>query len=213
MNTRHLAGLAVTGAALALTAACGSGTTGAAPADTQIAAHQATAALAAVQHVHGPNLEVSMSIDTPDMLQTDTGPAFVPSALTVPSNTDVTITIYNFDDATALTGDATKFATATGIVGSLQVEPIDTTNPNGPAAGAAQGAVSIDPATVSHTFTVPALGINVPIAAKSRTTFTIHTGAAGTYEWHCMDPCGTGDTGWGGAMDMPGYMAATLRVV
>jgi hypothetical protein len=193
------------GGAVALLAACGAAASGGAP-----AAQQPQPVVAAA---HGPNVAVSMSIDTPDMLGTDTGPAYVPSGLTLPSNTDVTVTIYNFDDATALTGPAVKFATATGIIGSLQTEPMDAANPNGPATGPATGAMSIDPTTVSHTFTVPGLGLNVPLAAQSRTTFTFHTGAEGTYEWHCMDPCGTGDTGWGGAMAVEGYMAGTLRVV
>ena len=213
MNTRHLLGLAIGGAAVSLLAACGAGTTSNAPSGTTITANQVAAAAPAADKPHGPNLEVSMSIDTPDMLKTDAGPAYVPSSLTLPANTDVTVTIYNFDNATPLTGDATKFANATGIVGSLEIQPIDTTNPNGPATGNALGTMSIEPASVSHTFTVPALGLNVPLAGASRTTFTIHTGAAGTYAWHCMDPCGTGDTGWGGAMAMPGYMAGTLRLV
>ena len=206
MNARVLVRCAVAGAGLSLLAACGGAT----------AANTSQAPAATVQPVtaaHGPNLEVTMTIATPDMLKTDTGPAFIPSRLTLPADTDVTVTIVNFDNATPLTGAATKFAAATGIIGSLVIEPIDTANPNGPASGTGQGVMAIDPTTVSHTFTVPALGLNVPVASQSRTTFSFHTGAAGTYEWRCMDPCGTGDTGWGGAMTMAGYMTGTLRIV
>jgi heme/copper-type cytochrome/quinol oxidase subunit 2 len=66
---------------------------------------------------------------------------------------------------------------------------------------------------VWHTFTIPALGINVPIAAHARVIFTIHTGAAGTFTWRCFDPCGAGSNGWGTAMAaMRGFMEGTLTV-
>ncbi|HUE61324.1 MAG TPA: hypothetical protein VMO88_17275 [Acidimicrobiales bacterium] len=56
------------------------------------------------------------------------------------------------------------------------------------------------------------LHLNVPIAPKSRTTFTFQTGSAGTYDWQCMDPCGTDPAGWGGAMATTGYMRGTLTI-
>ena len=55
------------------------------------------------------------------------------------------------------------------------------------------------------------LGINIPIAPTSRTTFTFHTtGKAGMYEWQCFDPCGSDPGGWGGAMATAGYMKGTV---
>ena len=119
----------------------------------------------------------------------------------------------NFDDATALTGGATVYAKAQGLVGgAFTVTPIDPKAPNG-WAGPTRTLSSLDPAAVSHTFTIPALGINVPIAAQSRVTFTIHTGAPGTYAWRCMDPCGVGSAGWGTAMAaQAGYMEGSLTV-
>ena len=54
------------------------------------------------------------------------------------------------------------------------------------------------------------MGINVPIAANARETFTIHTGAPGKHAWQCFDPCGTGPNGFGGAMAAKsGYMQGT----
>ena len=107
-------------------------------------------------------VHVTWVIATPDMLGSTDKPALIPGNPVLPANTDVTVSIVNFDDATALpTSPATKVA-------------------------------SLDPSTgVSHMFTVARLGLNVPMAPKSRTTFTFHTGGAGTYDWQCMDPCGT----------------------
>jgi hypothetical protein len=154
---------------------------------------------------------IYLTIATPAMLNTDVGPAVLPAAVTVPANSDVTVTILNFDGATPLTGGYVKFANSTGIKGTVTSEAIDTTNPNGPATST-QKYTSVDPSLVSHTFTMPSLNLNVPLLGSSRTTFTFHTEAAGTYEWHCQDPCGTGPQGWSGAMSQQGYMGGQLTV-
>lgn len=154
-----------------------------------------------------------LSIDTPDMLAGNpTGPAYVPANVDWPANTTIEVTIYNFDDATALPAGSAQYAKATGIIGSLSVASLDAGNPN--EASKAREVSSLDPENgVSHTFTVQALGLNVPVAPQSVTTFRFHTGLAGTYEWHCMDPCGSGPVGWGGAMAARGYMAGTVHLI
>ena len=159
-----------------------------------------------------PQAHLYLTVATPDQLGTEVGPAYLPGNPIVPANADVTVTIFNFDDATPLTGAAVKYATATGIVGSASVETFDPANPNGPAKDAAREYNALDPATVSHTFTIPDLNVNVPLAPHSRTTFTFHTGAAGTFTFRCMDPCGPGTTGWGGAMSQDGFMSGKLTV-
>jgi heme/copper-type cytochrome/quinol oxidase subunit 2 len=76
---------------------------------------------------------------------------------------------------------------------------------------------ALNPAQVAHTFTIPALHLNVPIpgdgtpgAAFVTVTFTFRTGAAGIYMWQCFDPCGEGPAGYSGSMgtmgDMMGYL-------
>lgn len=150
-----------------------------------------------------------LSIATPAMLGGGEMPAYLPGNFSVPANADVTVTITNFDDATALTPGTEQFASATGIKGSMSVQPLDATNPNGPATP--QLLSALDPAKgVSHTLTVAKLGLNVPIAPKAVTTFTFHTAAAGTYAWQCMDPCGSDPNGWGGAMAAAGYMKGSM---
>lgn len=137
----------------------------------------------------------------------DDNPAYVPSDFSVPRNALVEVTIINFDDSTPLTGPAVKYADVYGTVGgTATVTPIDLADPNGAANGPVQTIRSMDPAKVSHTFTVPALGLNVPIWPHARTTFLFRTGSAGSYTWDCFDPCG-------GAMAAPRYMSGQLRVV
>ena len=167
-----------------------------------------TAPATSVQN--GP-VHIYLTIATPDMLGTTVGPAYLPSDFTVPADTAVTITVTNFDDATALPPGSQQYATATGITGPLSIQPLDPANPNG--AAPPTTAYKLDPATgVSHTFTIAKLGLNVPMAPHAKTTFTFRTGAAGTYTWQCMDPCGSGDSGWQGAMDTKGYMTGQLTV-
>jgi heme/copper-type cytochrome/quinol oxidase subunit 2 len=78
---------------------------------------------------------------------------------------------------------------------------------------------SLAPDNIAHTFTIPQLGVNVPLPgdgmngqAYNTVTFTFRTGAAGTYTFRCLDPCGTGPMGMMGPMMTQGYMLGTLTV-
>ncbi len=157
---------------------------------------------------------LNITIVTGDMIAHTEFPAFIPADMTLPANSTVVVTVTNFDDATPLPKGSEQYAKVAGTTdGTATVTPIKQAYPNG-SAGASRTITSLNPADVSHTLTIPGLGINVPIAAMSRETFTIHTGAAGTYAWHCMDPCGTGPTGWGTAMAAKkGFMEGTITVV
>ena len=162
----------------------------------------------------GASVSLNLTIVTGDMTGKTEWPAFIPSDFSLPANSTVTVTITNFDNATPLPKGAESYAKASGIVGgTFTVTPIKSGEPNG-AAGPTTTMAALNPAQVSHTFTIAALGINVPIAPQSRVTFVIHTGAPGTYAWRCFDPCGMGTSGWGSAMAAKrGYMSGTLTVV
>lgn len=166
----------------------------------------ASPARPAATAVQGAPEHLYLTIATPDMLGSSVGPAYMPSSFTMPANSDVTITVINFDDATALPA---QWATARGTTGPLTVASFDPATPN--KLGATHTVQRLDPSSgVSHTFTITALGLNVPIAPHSRTTFTFHTGAAGVYTWQCMDPCGSGPAGWDGPMATKGFMTGQV---
>ncbi len=135
--------------------------------------------------------------------------AFVPSDFTVPANSTVVITVRNFDGNTPIPA---QYAAVSGTVGNTEtVAPLKAADPNAAVAGKTVN--SLNPKYVSHTITIPQLGINVPIAGNSVTTFTIKTKGKGTYTWHCMDPCGDGHGGWGTAMGTKnGYMEGSFTV-
>ena len=173
----------------------------------------ASAAQLAATRTNVAPLHEQLTIATPDMLGSKDLPAYMPSSLVLPANSTVVITIVNFDNATALPSGYEQFATARGIIGPLHIQALDPTKPNDTSAPVTT-ATALDPQQgVSHTFTIAALGVNVPVAPMSKVTFTIHTGKAGRYTWQCMDPCGSDPNGFGGAMAEQGYMRGTLTVV
>lgn len=124
-------------------------------------------------------------------------PYFDPGSITLPANSIVTVTLKNEDDgADALPA---QYAKVTGTVGGTE-----TVN------GKTVSAVAVN--DVSHTLTVAALGINIPIPPSSTVTFTVQTKGPGSYTWQCMVPCGSGSAGWGGAMATDTWMVGTFVV-
>ena len=202
------ASLGASGTLASTGTAASSATTGAP--STIGGASSATAASAAAA---AGTPHVYLTIVTGDMIGRKDYPAYIPSSFVLPAYSTVVVTVTDFDSATLLPAALQVYAHARGIVGdTFTVTPIDPKTPNA-AAGPTTTHTSLDPADVAHTLTAPGLGLNVPTAPFARVTFTVRTGAPGTYAWHCMDPCGSGSSGWGGAMAaQSGYMEGTITV-
>lgn len=137
-------------------------------------------------------------------------PRYSPSVVVVPAGKQVTLIILNYDDA------PTPLPTRTASYDNVQ-GGIETVN--------GKTVSSISNEEIAHTFTVPGLGINVPIpvatdggsaTAKTITpavvTFTFTPAKSGSFTFRCYTPCGSGSEGTGGAMATPGWMQGTLRV-
>jgi len=152
--------------------------------------------------------------------------SYCPSTtLEVPANSLITVVINNYDGATTLVNN--YFRQVQGTVGGIELVN------NKP-----MSQVSAD--NISHTFTlqsmpetnnplflsVPIVGVpddapNVVTIAGDQypkpnvISFQFHTGPAGTYVWHCYDPCGEdrpAPYGFSGPMSTTGFMAGTLTV-
>jgi len=173
-----------------------------------ISADSASAAGTQPQAVRQADLY--LSIVTGEMTGSKLGPAYVPADFTVPAHATVTVRIVDFDGATPQ--EPVKYARVWGTVGNQEtVQPILNNDPNAP--GPSHETSALNPKTgVGHTFTVPGLNLNVPVAPNAVVTFTFKTGAAGVYHWQCFNPCGSGTSGWSGAMDTDRYMKGTLTV-
>jgi hypothetical protein len=117
---------------------------------------------------------------------------YFPANFTIPADVNVIVTITNYDNSTNPVPDFS--GKVTGTVGGTALI-------NGRSVGSIPGQY------VSHTFTIPSLGVNVPLPPSSTVTFTLLSESAGVYEWHCMAPCDAN------AMATPGFMEGTLTVV
>ena len=156
----------------------------------------------------------------------------------VPANTKVNVTILGYDGCTPLRNPV--WGKVSGVVNdaeSLQIY-------NGKTMGAAQSVSTFDSwadCAVQHTFAIPSLGINVPVASPPTVDennalcgvspcvgtdpssggapytvvkFTFKTpSTTGAYHWQCFVPCGGGFVdGNGGPMGTPGYMMGQMEV-
>ncbi|HLM96523.1 MAG TPA: hypothetical protein VK283_09405 [Acidimicrobiales bacterium] len=138
----------------------------------------------------------------------------------VPQHTRVNVTIYQYDSGSPLRNQQIGQVSGTyGNVAALNgrlFRVIDSNSGNG----------------VAHTFSIPSLGINVPLygnnsnanlcgAAPCTTSspnkvirFSFTTPGPGNYRWQCFVPCGLGFLyGNGGPMSTLGYMGGFMKVV
>lgn len=121
-------------------------------------------------------------------------PQYSPANFTVAQG-QVVVTIADFDAPVAWAGCTCNVS---GTMG-------DTELVNGTATS------DLSSANVAHTFTVPALGINVLSPGGTTVVFTAEFNETGVFEWFCEDPCGA-DGVTGAPMGTVGYMQGTLTV-
>ena len=140
--------------------------------------------------------------------------------LVLPANSVITMTIENYDSQTPILNNF--YAQVQGTIGGT--ETVD-----------GKTVTSVDPATVSHTFTIhsipdvnqPVLYVSVPVVGEADDVktpdfdFPVHpivmqfsfvTGGPGKYIWQCFDPCGYGYDGFGGPMQTRGFMSGAVTV-
>lgn len=144
------------------------------------------------------------------------GPNGLESAanIALPAHRLIKLVIINYDEGPAnLTGS--QYAAVSGTQNNT-VSEVDNGNVNSTQGAAGiqvsggQSVSSLPADGVAHTFTIPQLGLNIPLAPSSTTTAYITLNQTGTFEWFCMTLCGSGPTGLSGAMETPGWMTGHL---
>jgi hypothetical protein len=136
----------------------------------------------------------------------------------VPAHSLVTITINQYDTATGLRNNFMGQVRGTvGGTATLNGKPYSMINPD----------------DTSHTFSVPELGISVPLPgidsnaknqctaapctlaeAHNSITFSFRTAGPGTFRWQCFVPCALATYfGNGGPMQTLGWMDGYIKVV
>jgi len=138
------------------------------------------------------------------------------ASIALPAHHLIEVIITNYDDGNAsLPGP--QYATVTGTVSGSELV-YNNTNINSTATstgiklGPPQSVTSVPVGDVSHTFTIPSLNVNIPIAVSSTTVAFFTTGAAGNITWLCEAACGSGAAGTSGAMTTAGWMTGALAV-
>jgi hypothetical protein len=135
----------------------------------------------------------------------------------VPAHTLVTVTLYQFDTSTGLRNPFLAQVRGTrGGVALMNGKPVSVLNPD----------------DASHTFTIPDLGVSVPLPgisssaknpcssapcplsdAHTTITFSFMSPGPGTYRWQCFVPCAAGFIfGNGGPMQTIGWMDGLIEV-
>ena len=167
-----------------------------------IGAANGAASAAARTHV----TEVMQILTTGTLKGSGQQPKITNSSWTVKKGESVTVKIVSFDDGTApLMGQYMKY---TKVMGTT----------NGKETVAGRVVTNVSDINVAHTFTIKALGFNmpIPVAPTGKSVTVVATFVAtktGTFVWNCYAPCGTGTTGMKGAMSTMGWMTGKVKVV
>ena len=138
----------------------------------------------------------------------------------VPAGSKIDMTIYGYDGCTPLRNPV--FGQVTGTIGGVEDvngKPVKVIN-------------SWSGCNVGHTFSIPGINLNVPMASPGLTanlcgtspctsgphetmTFSFMSPrTTGAYFWQCRVPCGGGFLdGFGGPMQTIGFMTGNMEVV
>jgi heme/copper-type cytochrome/quinol oxidase subunit 2 len=144
------------------------------------------------------------------------GDGFLSSAnISFPAHRLIQLTIVSYDTPTpnSTAAEAKVTGTVGGVVyminGTLASASSMST---GMPSSWGQNVTSVAASSLAHTFTIPMLGINIPVVGGSTVIAYLYFDKPGTYTWICLTPCGFGKGGLSGAMATAGWMTGTLTV-
>ena len=134
--------------------------------------------------------------------------------ISLPAHQLIKLVIVNYDDGAANLTDS-QYANVSGTQNNVEtVINNDNVNSSQGASGiqvkGGETVSSVSPDNVAHTFTIPQIGLNLPIPPSSIVTAYFTINQTGTFTWFCFTACGSGDTGMEGAMVTPGWMTGSV---
>ncbi|HEV2119440.1 MAG TPA: hypothetical protein VGS11_04975 [Candidatus Bathyarchaeia archaeon] len=144
------------------------------------------------------------------------GPSGLQSSakISLPAGRLIKLVIVNYDEGNASlvspgfdsvsgTTNGTIFVASNANINSSQGAP-------GIQVMGGQTVTSIPQSVLSHTFSIPDIGLNIPLPTSSTVVAYFKVDHAGNYLWYCKTGCGFGAGGLGGAMSTPGWMAGLV---
>lgn len=134
--------------------------------------------------------------------------------ITLPLETRITVTITAYDMGNASVDN--QFLKVIGVVGD-SVEIIDGEVAMGDNISQEweTNVSSFPAAKVLHTFTIlqgTTTLVNIPVMPGYTEIASFYLNNSGSYVWQCEAACGTGSSGWSGAMSTPGWMQGAVYV-
>lgn len=140
--------------------------------------------------------------------------------ISIPAFTQIDLTIFNYDNGNGSLYSP-QYANVTGTVGNTETYFNNTLMNSTDATSSINinGSITthnVNPALIAHTFTilnaqgVPIVNIPVPVSSIVHAVFYINQ--TGSFTWQCEVNCGSGPTGWDGAMATPGWMTGFVNV-
>jgi hypothetical protein len=131
--------------------------------------------------------------------------------ISLPANRLIELVINCYDDGNAtleVPGDNVVSGTANGTEFVASNSNVNASQgPSGIVLTGGQSLSSVPIADVAHTFSVPDLGLNIPVPTSSTVVAYFTVGKAGTYIWTCETSCGDAPMstiGW-----MTGHLVAS----
>lgn len=148
------------------------------------------------------NYLASVCQDQPAYFVLENGKLVSSAQIYLPGNALIQMTIIDYDS-----GPGTVASGYNKVMGTMNNTEyvLNNTNVNGTTT---QGhwVSTVSSQHLAHTFTIPSIGLNIMVPGHATVVAYFHTPKTGVLSWRCEVNCGTGPSGWGGAMETPGYM-------
>ena len=131
--------------------------------------------------------------------------------LSVPANALIQLTIVSYDTPTP--GSTSQEGKVGGTVGnSIYVINGTVASMTDVSMQWGMNVTSVPGSSLAHTFSIPSLGINVPIPGGDTVTAYLRFDQKGVFQWMCQTPCGLWPNGTTGAMSEAGWMEGQITV-
>jgi heme/copper-type cytochrome/quinol oxidase subunit 2 len=138
------------------------------------------------------------------------------ASISLPANRLIRLVIICYDNGSAMLinpQDMVVTGTQNNVVTEVSNDNVNSSqDPSGIQVSGGQTVSSVSADDVAHTFTIPQLGINIPVMPSSTVTAYFTITETGTFSWFCETMCGFGPMGLMGAMSTPGWMEGNLVV-
>jgi hypothetical protein len=133
------------------------------------------------------------------------------SNIRLPAHALIELTIISYDTPTP--GSTDQEGKVSGTVGGT-VYLINGTTAMGtdPTQQWGRNVTAVPGGMLAHTFTIPQLGINIPVVGGDTEIAYLYITQTGTFQWLCATPCGFGPMMMQGAMSASGWMEGQVTV-